>query len=180
MLAGTGTLAVGGTALMAMGSEPARANVTISDDLEIPNANHSGKDGSVSDVVVNVSGSWSFSTNGATEYSLDLAVDSAPDAGDWTSIDWTDDSALTNSTGGSYELSGSILDHPAWESADFSAGAEETNTTDVPVRVLLTVRNGEETVADAGAETVATVEVTNETIAVSAEVVGDGSIDIQM
>lgn len=179
MLASGGALAIGGTALMAMGSEPATAQVTAT-ELDVPDAEHSGQDGSVSDIVVSVSGSWSFSTNGATEYSLDLAVDNSPDAGDWQSIDWMDDTALANSTGGSYELSGSVLDHPALETADFSADAEETTTTDVPVRVLLTVRNGEETVAEAVAETVATVEVTNESVAVSAEVTGDGSMEIHV
>lgn len=179
MLAGTGTLAVGGTALMAIGSEPVRAEVTTG-ELDVPDAEHIGKDGSVEDIQLSVSGNWSFSTNGADAYSIDLAVAPAPETDNWQSIDWIDGNPLANSTGGTYELGGSILQHDAIEAGDFNADAAETTSRDIPIQVLLTVRNGDETVAEAIAETVATVTIENETIAVSAEVVGDGSIDIQM
>lgn len=179
ILAGGTTLAVGGTALMAVGSEPARASVEIDDDLEVSGANHSGDDGSVEAVTLSVTGSFSFSTNGASEYSIDLQVASAPDAGDWQSIDWQDDTVLANSSGGSYELSGSVLEHGAWSAEDFSAGAAETNETDVPVRVILRVFDGgDEAVVEAGAETIAPVSVTNESVEVTGDVTGDGSISV--
>lgn len=177
MLAGAGTLAVGGTAFMVAGSQPASAQATVT-ELQLDGAEHSGDDGSVESVSISVSGSFSYTTNGATDYSIDLQVAGSPDSEDWQSIDWQDDTALANSSGGSYELSGSVLDASMYEAQDFSAGAAETVTTDVPVRVYLRVMNGENAVAEAIAETVATVSVTNESVAVSAEVSGDGSVSI--
>lgn len=83
---------------------------------------------------------------------------------------------MSNQMGSGYTLEGSILDHDGWSASDFSATPEETVRQNVPVKVVLTVLHGGETVVTGVAETDAVIDVTNTSIKASATVSGDGQV----
>lgn len=176
LLATTGTLAIGGTAALAAGTVPASASV----ELNIPDASRSGEDGSVADVVLDVTGAYQYEVNAATRVTLSLSVASGASADDWQAIDYIENSVATSSGAGQYELGGSVLSHPQYDAAEFSAEPEETNTVEVPTRVVMEVFDGEESVVSKAAETVTTVSVENTSIEATADLTGEGTVEVKL
>lgn len=178
LLVSTGTFVAGGGIVAAMGSQPSKAAVQAS-ELDIPPASHSGDDGSVSSLDLQVSGNYEFATDAADTLVLTLGV--APEGTEnYAAIDKVDEPVSAASGAGQYSLAGSTLDHAALDAATFSADAGETVTKELPVRVTMDVQQGGETVVSALASTVATVEVTNSSVDASAALTGSGKVAIEV
>lgn len=177
MLKTTGAM-LGGGAVVAFGTSGTAQAAVEASDIDIPKATHSGEDGTVSDLTLSVGGSYQYSSNGATKVVLSLMVASEEGATDWAILDQSEESALAASSAGQYSLSGSILAHDQLSADMFSADPAETTTRKVPVMVALDIIKDGEAVVSAVAEALATVEVSNESVAVSAEVTGSGNVEI--
>lgn len=180
ILLSTGAFLAGGGAVAALSSDRAQGSVTTR-ELSIPPAEYEGENGTVADLHLDAVGNYEFSVPEGDTLTLTLAV--APDDTDnpdYQPIDTSTESISTTSGAGQYTLSGSMLDHPALEAAQFSADPEETVTNRVPVRVLLEVTKGDERVVAAAAQAVARVEVTNTSIEASAAVIAEGEISVEV
>lgn len=76
---------------------------------------------------------------------------------------------------------GSVTDSSAYTSDDFDAETDgETVTVTVPMKVMLQIRSHNGNLIDAEATDKATLTVTNEEVNVSAEVGGNGSLELQV
>jgi hypothetical protein len=173
LLASGATLAVGGGALAMVGTRPAAASV----ELSVPDESTSGQDGSVAGISLAVEGVYEWQADSADAVALTLAV-APPDTTDWAAIDTLERSASGTSGQGQFGLSGSVLDHAAWDAQDFSADAGETTTQDVAVRVAIEVTSGGETVVSDAATTTATVSVENTSVAAEVAVSAEGAITV--
>lgn len=171
------TLATGG-ALVAFGSSGTASASVEATELGIPPASHEGEDGTVASIELSVSGNFQYTTEAADQIIVSLMVASAPDKSDWGVIDQHEESALAASSAGPYSLAGDILSHDQLEASQFSADPSKTVTREVPVRVVLDVISGGESAVTATAESIAEIEVTSTAVAVSAQVTGDGSVEI--
>lgn len=147
-------------------------------EIDIPEATHSGEDGTVEEIGVEITGSYQYQTNDADTILLSLMAASESGKSDWGVIDQQEDDALAASSSGQYELDGSLLSHDQIEAADFSADPSETNTTEIPVEVVMDVMNNGEAVVTSTGTTTVVVEVTSTAVAVSAEISGSGQVEI--
>lgn len=177
ILASTGSLVVGGAAVSMATSQRASAATNVQ-SLDIPPAERESEDGAVSNVTLQVSGTYQFKVNAADTLAFELSVAPEVDSADWTTLDSFEDPAGATQAQGQYTMAGSVLDHPAIASSDFDAEPEETKVTDLPVRVDFVVLQGGEEVVEAAAKTVATVEITNTSVDASATIAGSGDIGV--
>lgn len=166
-------VASGGGVVAFAGTQRASAQVSA-EGINIPDSEYESKDGQPPDVRLIVTGNYNFRVENADEFTLELFV--AHDGQDYQRLDRSEQPAMSNQMGSEYSLEGSILDHDDWSLDDFSAEPEETVRQNVPVKVVLTVLNGGETVVSGVAETDAVIDVTNSSIAASATVGGDGQV----
>lgn len=179
LLASSGSLLVGGSALVWYGSDRASAAVEAT-ELDIPSVQRDTKDGTVEDVTAQVSGNYQWEVGNAATLRLRLVVAPAPDSDDWQYIDETTNSITGKSGQGQYTLAGSLLQHGGLSASDFSADPEETVERTLPIQVQLDVLDSDgESVVAALAVAEPTVTVTNTTIKADAMLTGDGSIGIQ-
>lgn len=172
----TGTFLAGGGLAVAFGSEPTKAAVTTN-AIEIPPETVEGRNTSVSSVTLSVSGNYEYQVNNADTLLLSLGV--APEGSqDYETIDSTEEVAGADAGAGQYELAGSLTDHPALDYGTFSADTAETVSLSLPVRVVLDVRQGGESVTTALAEGLAEITVRNTGVEASAAVVGSGEVSV--
>lgn len=178
ILSTTGTfIAGGGLAVAALGSQPAKAAVRAN-TIDIPDASHSGQDGTVESLTAQVSGAYEYQVDDADQLVLALAVAPGSDADSYEELDRVEEPTGAASGAGQFSLVGSVLDHSALDAAMFSADAAETVTQDLLVRVSLDVQQGGETVVSGVAETDVTVTVENESVEASATVGGSGEVAV--
>lgn len=175
LLTGGATLAVGGGALAMLGSRRAAAQVS----LNVPDASHSGQDGTVTDILVSIDGTYQYSVPEASTLELTLSV-SPPDADDFQAIASTDHQPSGIEGVSEFGLSGSVLDHDGFDAAAFSADAGTTVTQSLQVRVGFAVVSDGDTVASDHATTDTTVTVENTSVATEVSISADGTIDIQV
>lgn len=176
VLLSTGTFLAGGGIAVALGSQPTKAAVTAN-TIEIPPETVEGRNTSVSSAVLSVGGNYEYQVNNADTLVLSLGV--APEGSqDYETIDSVEEPAGAAAGAGQYELSGSLTDHPALDYGTFSADTAETVNLSLPVRVVLDVRQGGESVTTAVAQGTAEIQVSNTGVEASAAVVGSGEVEI--
>jgi hypothetical protein len=178
LLASGGTVLSAGGLIAVMGSRDARAQVNTT-QLDIPDATHEGKDGSVTDLLLQVSGTYQYAAETVDAVELRLEV-ASPSETDHQAIASSSPSADRNRGNGEYSLSGSLLDHDELTADMFSADAGETVEKQLPVRVVLDVRADGSTVVSNLSSTTATVTVTNTSVEANAAVSGGGSVTIEV
>lgn len=175
LLTGGATLMAGGGAFAILGSRRAAASVS----LNVPDASHSGEDGTVTGLTVSIDGVYEYAVPEASTLELTLSV-SPPDADNFQAIASTEHQPSGTEGTSQFGLSGSVLDHSAFSTDGFSADAGQTVTRTLQVRVGFAVVTDGETVASDHATTDATVTVENTSVATEVSISADGSIQIQV
>lgn len=130
VLASTGSLVVGGSALAWLQSGPAAAAVDVR-DLDIPQESVSSKDGTAESVTVQTACAYQYEVNQADtlEWRLMLASD---EQSDFQAIDTVSESAAANSGSGQITLGGIVTDHPSYNLAIFSPGPRKSSSWAFP------------------------------------------------
>jgi len=169
-VAGIGGVVLSSAGIIAATTNDARAQVT---------ADFSVKDGSAtlmqppSAITIAVSGDWEVTASQQPEQvmqTLSVGVNGA--------FESIASDAVFDSSQGSYSLSGDALSHPdLTASALMPSGDATERATDITVRVTLAAVIGGETVAEATAEDVATVRITEQGVDVTFG--GTGSVTVE-
>jgi hypothetical protein len=179
LLASSGSLLVGGGALVWHGSDRARAAVEAT-QLDLPSVSRDTDDGTVDDVTAQVSGNYQWSAGNAATVRFRLVVAPAVDSDAWEFIDETTSSVSSQAGQGQYTLAGSLLQHSELAAADFSADPEETVERTLAVQVQFAVLDGAgEPVVEALAVAEPTLTVTNTSVKAEAALTGSGQIGIK-
>lgn len=182
-LKATGALAAlgltGGGAVL-LGSEPARAAVTMN-DLAVSDQTIRESDGQLAAVWARVGGSYEYVSQDVEPDGVrfDLHVSPDTDPRDWNRIAREEQAAFGFDQVASYELLGEVTSHAGFDPADWDAPDAGT-TTAVPVRLRVTfaVLDGDAILASATAEDLATLTLENDSVALSLGVEGTGSFDV--
>jgi hypothetical protein len=177
LLATTGTVVAGGSAVVWQSTREATAAVNTT-EIDIPTTTVESPDGEVDAVQATVTGNYEYEINDADTLTLELLV--APPEGSFAPIDSVEESLSTMSGAGSYTLTGDVLAHNDITTELFYAAPEETTTVVLPVRVGLTVTMAGDTVVEALAEGAAEVTVESGEIVASAAVLGEGEIVVEV
>lgn len=147
-LGGGGLIAAGtGGALLAMTSQEATANVSLSASQDSSNAlvlTGESPDGTVERVILSVSGSFTWENLPDVPEVANVRIETQFD-GDWEFVAGQNFHEIpeTQTADEPYEfneISGDIIEQTSWEASDFEETTDgETTTTEVPTRVIASI-----------------------------------------
>ena len=136
VLTGSATVVGGGTALLLAGGQTARAEGSV-EDVDIADAAFEAE---AVDPIVDVDVAYAFRYDAPTEIHIELQIGGETVADELLRTASTE---LENTT----DLSGRVVDSPAWSLSDFEAPSGETITRTVEVGVRFSVIDGDSVVA---------------------------------
>jgi len=159
----TGTIGVIGGATLVNTSEPVEASVSA-ETLDISNAKKTTRDGTISDVQVELSGSWSYDVPGSKDPELWQVVLWVVTKDEQEPVGMQEGSAKYLSGQGDYSIEASVLASELYSSEDFAATEEgETKATDLQFKLVFNVFDpNENVIASSELETNATAAVEND------------------
>lgn len=162
-LVGSGIAGLGTGFLFLSGSNKATASVEMN-RFSISDASTTTRDGTISDVIVAVSGEWSYdvpNNKGPSSWTLELIVDPQDTQ---TVVAEQQGTAMYLTGSGSFELQGSLLSTDRYSSSDFTQDSEgETLTKDLRFKLAFQVAESDGTVIAGSEQTdLSSVSVTNE------------------
>jgi len=153
VLASTATLAVGGVGLATLGSDPARAEVTV-DSLETP-AQTFEADAIEPELQAALAYEYEVDPAASVEMLVfELLV--GGDVIDEVALS-TSETALSQTT----DLAGMVTDASAWQASDFAPAVVESVTREVDVTVTFAVRGPDGDIASDSASGTKAITVTN-------------------
>jgi len=162
---------------------PGKTSASIdTEELSISDDSTTTRDGTISNVSVNLTGNWEYSvpnSKSPSKYFITLLVNPESGGIDVTS---TTGEVLYLSDSGSYSLSGSLTETDAYSVSDFESGSKgETKTVEIPFQLRFSVVNSDGIVlASSSLSDTAVVDVTNEDYVASTKGSLDGSGSIQV
>lgn len=173
MLVGTGTLAAGTVATVALGSN--NASATVTGEFSIPDAETVLAGEALNDVRLSCEASWEYDANTTmTGVEVELHVGDATDTLDLIGRQTRENIAQESLTGTS-ELSGSLMSASAFDIADFRPSSGSVTRTVVAELRLYVLRDGS-VEAEAKEQTSVDVTVQDGEITVTAGVGGTGEV----
>ena len=172
LVALTAGAAATGTAAVALGTDDAAATVSV-DELSVDDGTFADEDPDPTPVL-EVAAALEYRVDELDTVRVELLVGTDDTDREVVDTEVLDTSVTETDT--ERDLSAPVTDAEPFDAAMFAPDPESTVSVDIHVALRLSIEHEGETVVDDLADDTATIEVTNESIALEATVGGEGEI----